>query len=51
MKHRNPITRWLQQVVMSTESVTAHGMQRELEAIADRREWESPRSASANRAA
>ena len=51
MKRRNPFSRWIQKVAMSTESVTAHGIQQELEAIVDRRGSESARSTSSHRTA
>jgi len=49
MKRWNPF-RWIQNVGLS-ELVTTHGMQQELEAIADRRGWEPSGCASPHRAA
>jgi hypothetical protein len=50
MKRWNSFTRWIQSGGLFTESVTGHGMRQELEAIADRRGWESSRSGSSDRA-
>jgi hypothetical protein len=51
VKRWNSFTRWIQNGALPTESVTAHGIKHELEAIVDRRGWESSGSASSERAA